>query len=364
MNVVEKAAFLGEAGRWDSCGGMSFTRSISGSICASESEAGECCRLFKTLMTNDCAYDCRYCQNSAHRAKQPVSYEPKELAKVFMHLYESNLADGLFLTSGIAADPDRTTEKMLEAVRLVRIARGFRGYIHFKILPGTSRELVRQASEYANRLSVNMEAPSKSRLSELSSVKDFRSDIIRRQAWIREFRPSSGQTTQMIVGAGSESDMEILKAAAWEYDRLGVARVYYSAFTPIAGTPLESRDKTPSDRERRLYCADFLLRRYGIGLGEISEIADGGNLPLGDPKVHLALRHFDGQVDLNSASYEDLVRVPGIGLKSAQAIMELRDRGVRVTRRVLGRMGVSLSRAMPFLKLDGMAQSRINDGYN
>ncbi|MFH1125654.1 MAG: radical SAM protein [Candidatus Altiarchaeota archaeon] len=361
MDLLEKACMLGEAGRWDLCSGPSLTRNVTGDIVHSKTESG-CCTLFKTLLSNKCSLDCKYCQNSTHRKQQAVSYEPEELAKVFMHLHTSSGVHGLFISSAIAGDPDDTTQKMLEAVKLVRERYRFKGYVHFKILPGTSRELIRQAAFYADRLSINIEAPSRSRLDELSDIKDFHFDIIRRQRWIREVAPRMGQSTQMVVGAGDETDFEILDMAAWEYETMGLERVYYSGFTPIEGTPLESRVKTPDEREHRLYCVDYMMRKYGLMLEEFKDIMIDGNLPKGDPKMHIALRHFKKPVDLNHADYEDLIRIPGIGPISACRILHLKNNKVEIRRRrQLVDIGVSLKRAEPFIKIDGKSQKRIGE---
>jgi len=206
MNTLEKVRVLGASGRWDVCASSSSRRQIptgdrignvaGAGICHSFTEGGRCISLFKTLYTNNCSFDCKYCQNSAHCAKKTAEYEPQELAKVFMSLYLGNYVEGLFLSSGISGDPNRTTERMLEAVRLLRTQHKFQGYIHFKVLPGTNIDLIKQAAEHADRLSINLEAPNRSRLAEVSTVKDFESDIIRRQRWMRGMRIPSGQTTR------------------------------------------------------------------------------------------------------------------------------------------------------------------------
>jgi predicted DNA-binding helix-hairpin-helix protein len=305
--------------------------------------------------------DCNYCQNSNYRKQKEISYEPEELAKVFIYLYLDKQADGLFISSAVCKDADKTTEKMLESVKLIREKYGFPGYIHFKILPGTSRELIKQAGQYADRLSINIEAPSKSRLEELTSAKDYNIDIIKRQEWIKELKLLSGQTTQMVVGAGEETDWEILKAAKWEYDKMGLERVYYSAFTPIKGTLLENRKKSPEDREHRLYSADYLMQKYKIPLDEFKDITIDGNLPKGDPKMHLALKNMDRAIDVNSADYEELIRIPGVGPISACRILSMQKHKIRIQkRRQLRDIGVVLKRAEPFIKVDGRRQATLS----
>ncbi|MFH1055529.1 MAG: putative DNA modification/repair radical SAM protein [Candidatus Altiarchaeota archaeon] len=367
MNLLDKVKILGAAGKWDACASSSSTRKTAGTdrignaaaagICHSFTENGRCVSLFKTLLTTSCSFDCKYCQNSTHCGRNPASYEPQELAKVFMHLYLGNYVEGLFLSSGIARDPNSTTQRMLEAVKLIRQDYKFQGYVHLKVLPGTDKDLITEAGGYADRLSINLEAPNKSRLAEISEVKDYATDILRRQEWIKELKLPSGQTTQMVVGASDETDLEILEAARWEYARMDVRRVYYSAFTPIEKTPLAGKDKTPAAREHSLYCVDFMMRKYGIPLAEFKDILVNDNLPVGDPKVHLARQNFQGPVDVNEATYDELLRVPGIGPQSAQRIINLQRSRVRIgSRSQLHSIGVVLKRADPFLKINGNRQ--------
>jgi len=370
MNLLEKVKVLGDAGKWDTCASSSSRRQVSGTdrignvaaggICHSFTENGRCISLFKTLLTNDCSFDCKYCQNSIHCGKHTASYEPHELAKVFMHLYMGNYVEGLFLSSAVEGDPDRTTQKMLETVQLLRQQHKFQGYVHFKILPGTDKALIAQAAEISDRLSINLEAPSRSRLAQISDIKDFDSDIIKRQKWIKEMKIPSGQTTQMVVGSSDESDLEILKAADWEYENMDVRRVYYSAFTPLHKTPLEDKKGTPYQREHRLYNVDFMMRKYDIPMDEFREIMEDDNLPPGDPKIHLARATLDGPADINTADYHELLRIPGIGPQSAQRIIDLRQQGTQVTSRSqLNSIGVVLKRADTFIKIMGRTQGTL-----
>lgn len=369
MNTLEKVRILGAAGKWDVCASSASTRRMpsgdrigdvaAGGICHSFTDGGRCVSLFKTLLTNDCSFDCKYCSNSTHCRKTAAEYEPQELAKVFMHLYLGNYVEGLFLSSAVAGDPDTTTEKMLDTVRILRQQHMFQGYIHFKVLPGTNRDLIVQAAEHADRLSINLEAPNRGRMAELSDVKDYNVDILRRQEWIKEADIPSGQTTQMVVGSSDETDKEILDAAAWEYEDMELRRVYYSAFTPLEKTPLEGKNRTPLEREHRLYCVDFMVRKYGIPFAEFDEILVDGNLPDGDPKMHLARQTLDGPVDVNTADYEELLRVPGIGPQSAQRILSMqKGMGIR-SRSQLHSIGVVMKRADPFIRVNGRTQTTL-----
>ncbi len=373
MDILEKVKILGEAGKWDTCASSSSNRKVktndrignasSCGICHSFTENGRCISLFKTLMTNQCKFDCKYCQNSTNcDKKKTTAYKPEELAKVFMHLYVRNYVEGLFLSSGITKDPDTTTENMIDAINLVRNKYKFRGYVHFKILPGTNKDLIKQASVFADRLSINLEAPNSSRLSEISGVKDYKIDILRRQAWIKHTKVPSGQTTQLVVGGSDESDLEILKMSNWEYDTMETKRVYYSAFTPVPKTPLERKARTKLKRENYLYRCDWLIRKYGFKLKELI-LDKNNNIPLDkDPKVAIALENPDlYPLDINEATYEELMRTPGIGEISARRILQLQNSKTKITKQSqLKNIGIVLKRALPFIKFNGTVQLSLN----
>ena len=316
------------------------------------------CPLMKSLMSNKCVFDCRYCVNNRKTRQDNLEFAPKEMADTFMHLYRSRKVEGLFLSSAVVKDPDFMTEKMLEVVEMLRFSYHYRGYVHFKVLPGVSYSLIKRAAPLADRLSINIEAPSKSRLISISSNKDFRNDILRRQAWIK--RLHSNQTTQMIVGAAGESDLEILRMADWEYRSFQLRRIYYSAFRPVEGTELENKKPESLDRQNRFYNVDYMLRKYGIKFDEFRDILDDEMLPSGDPKVHLANSYFDRPIDLNDAVYEDIIRVPGIGPKTAEKILEAQNSKEKLrSRKDISKTGVILKRAEPFLRIDGYVQSRL-----
>ncbi|MBD3164522.1 putative DNA modification/repair radical SAM protein [Candidatus Woesearchaeota archaeon] len=367
MNTLQKVGILGDSAKWDSCASSASPRKIKTNdrignaagcgICHSFTEDGRCISLWKTLYSNACSFDCKYCPNSAGCNINKARFGPEEFARVFMSLYVRNYVEGLFISSAVEKDADRTTESMIGAVELIRNKYKFQGYIHFKVLPGTNYDLIKHASDFSDRMSVNLEAPNKSRMSEISSVKDYKTDILRRQAWLKRMKIPSGQTTQLVVGGSGETDLEILKMIDWEYKNIGLKRGYYSAFSPVPKTPLQFKDKTPLAREKRLYNIDFMLRKYDIPLNEFREIMDNGMLPGIDPKLALARKHFDSGIDLNEAGWNELIRVPGIGPRSAHRILELRKSRVKLKKKEqLKNIGVVLKRALPFIEIDGKRQ--------
>ena len=371
MNLLEKIHLLGASAKWDTCASTASPRKAVGTdrignvassgICHSFGTDGRCISLFKTLYSNACSYDCSYCTNSAScTQKKTASYTPEELCKVFMHLYMRNYVEGIFLSSGVIKDPDTTAEQLINTLTLLRTRYKFAGYVHLKIIPGTHYSLIRQASELADRLSINLEAPNKQRLSEISSVKDFKVDIMRRQSWMSRMDIPAGHTTQLVVGGSGETDKEILSVIDWEYNNLNLKRGYYSAFQPIINTPLQNRIGTPIKREHRLYNVDFMLRRYGIRLKEFYTIMDDGMLPDQDPKLALAKEYFDGPVDINQSSFDELVRIPGIGPRSAQRIFSIqKNRSKIVSLQELKNIGVVLKRALPFISISGKSQTTL-----
>ena len=358
MEILEKAKLLSSAGEYDSCGPKACEVEIDsglGGIYHAKAEH-KTCRLFKTLMDNSCSFDCKYCINSTGCNKRKASYKPKELAKLFNHLQQKLDVEGLFLSSGVAGNPDRATEKMIDAVKILRYDYKFKGYVHFKVLPGTSYELIKQASELSTRMSINIEAPNKGVLSELSSCKDYKIDILRRQAWISKFNLSGGQTTQMIINKLA-SDKDVLKMVNWEYDALNLRRVYYSAFRPVKGTEMENEKAVPLTRQNRLYNVDFLMREYNYKFKEFNEIMDEGMLPKRDPKWALAMNTFDRPLDINEASYDELIRVPGIGPKTAQKIIAQKKPIKKYEQ--LHQLGGWVKRAKPFINVDGKRQTML-----
>jgi putative DNA modification/repair radical SAM protein len=373
MNVLEKIRILGSAGKYDICASTSSCRKIktndrignavSSGICHSFTPDGRCVSLFKVLYTNKCSFDCKYCPNNCPGRK--VSFEPEELARVFINLYIGNYVEGLFLSSGICGDADKTSEKLLETIELIRNKYKFRGYIHSKIIPGVNYDLVKRFVDISDRVSINVETSSKTRMEEISSTKNYKTDILRRQAWIRGMvsrkKLPAGQTTQFIVGASDESDLEIMKMMNWEYKNLKLKRCYFSSFAPVNNTPLEKKEKTPLWREHRLYQVDWLIRKYGFEVSEIKDVMEDGFIPNQDPKFLLAKQNLKRPVDINESCFEDLIKVPGIGPITAKRIVRFTNKGRIKRYKELKNMGVVLKRARPFLKVDGKCQTRLGD---
>ena len=299
-------------------------------------------RLLKTLMTNACGNECLYCPFRAFSAREKMAWRPEKLAWAALELWRRGRIDGVFLSSSIPADPDKVMELELETARLLR-ARGFTGYVHLRLMPGTSRGLVAEAAELADRIGVNFEAPTQDIFAEICPDKgSFTSDIVKRMRWAREeaerarrIAPDgpgfcrAGLDTQLVVGAVDDNDLDFIFMAEWLFREFGLRRVYFSGFEPIRGTPLSGRPACPRRRVLRLYQASFLLRDYGIRAEELAElVGPDGLLPDRDPKVALAeLQAWRFPIDPNSAGFYELVRVPGIGPSAARAILSEREKG-------------------------------------
>ena len=322
--------------------------------------------LFKVLLTNVCVNDCAYCANQVGRDVPRSSFRPEELARLFMQLHEKRLVRGLFLSSGIGIDPTRTMGAMLDTVEVLRRRHHFKGYVHLKILPGASLGCVEEACRLADRVSVNMEAPTAGHLARLSSRKDLYHGILEPMRWVKkvisrnETLVPAGQTSQFVVGAAGETDRDLLHATARLYDDIGLRRAYFSAFRPIRDSRLEGARATPPMREHRLYQSDWLLRVYGFSLSDV-ELAVGknDNLPLAkDPKLVIAERQpWLFPMDVNTATRDQLLRVPGIGPVSARRIVQTRREHAIRSLDELRKMGAATRRAAPFLWLKEMPRA-------
>jgi len=355
MTTMEKLGILADAAKYDvSCtssgverrgDGTGIGNTFSGGICHSFSADGRCISLLKVLLTNECIYDCKYCLNRRTNDVPRAAFSPEELCELTMQFYRRNYIEGLFLSSGILGSPDITMEMIYRTVLLLRTKHRFQGYIHVKAIPGAAKELIYKTGLLADRMSVNLElptadglrrlAPNKHRKNILTPMRLIQNGIVENKNEVVKYRHApkfvpAGQSTQMIIGATPETDYQIMSVAENLYQKFGMKRVFYSAFVHV------NEDKElpalpggpPLLREHRLYQADFLLRFYGFEADELlSEKRPNFNVLL-DPKCDWALRHLEFfPVEINRADYEMLLRIPGIGVKSAQRIVRARKNG-------------------------------------
>ncbi len=383
MDLRRKLEILADAAKYDaSCassggqrrdslaGGIGSTTGMG--ICHSFAPDGRCIALLKILLTNVCVFDCLYCVNRRSSNVPRARFTVDEVVRLTLGFYKRNMIEGLFLSSGIIRTPDHTMEELVRVVRCLRLDHGFRGYIHLKTIAEASPELVEEAGRYADRLSVNMELPTEQGLATLApdktlpairrSMGQLHRRIEETQAERRapRFAPA-GQSTQMIVGADGADDRTLLRTSDTLYRRFRLKRVYYSAFSPIPDTSHALPSKAPPlVREHRLYQADWLLRFYGFGVEEIG--GAGGMLDLDiDPKMAWALAHRDHfPVDLNTAPRETLLRVPGLGVRMVDRLIDSR-RHRRLRLEDLGRMRVPLRKITPFVVTADHRPTRLLD---
>ncbi|NVM04168.1 MAG: helix-hairpin-helix domain-containing protein [Candidatus Helarchaeota archaeon] len=382
MGSLSKLEILGAQSKYD-VSNSTFSNN-SNALNNMESLPPGCCKLLlpnggyinvlKVLFSNKCIHDCRYCFNSTQSLQKKICFESQELANLFMNLYMRKSVKGLFLSSAVVKNAEKTMEQMIETVEILRSTKySFKGYIHLKVLPGAPYDLVKRGAVVADRMSVNLEAPSKSRFSELTSTKNYKSDILTRLRWLSELKVEngfirSGHTTQFVVGASNESDKELLKTSDLLYNKFNLNRAYYSAFEPIRDTALENHPPTPSIRQHRLYQTDWLLRIYNYNFKEIElAFGDDENLPLTkDPKILIARQNKDlYPLEINEASYEELLRVPGIGPNTAKKIVTYRKSSKKFKKLIqLKKTGVILKRALPFIKIQGKFQKNLKHFIN
>ena len=322
---------------------------------------GKSINLLRVMFTDFCKLDCAYCPNSIHVPRKRYAFKVDELAKAFMELHQRHSVAGLFLSSGIAGSGSKTTQKLIQVVKTIRHRYGFQGYVHMKVMPGTEHEDVEAAYRLGTRLSMNIETPTAEVMQRISPHKDMEQDILAPMDWVDKLTRSDtggavGQVTQFVVGAADESDADIFRRVDQLYGDWNLKRVYYSAFRPARYTPLEEHPPTPMIREHRLYQMDWLKRVYHFSNDELTTaFNEQGFLPLDhDPKTVIALEKRDSfPMDINAASHEQLLRIPGVGPTSAQRIVQTRRRHSIDTWRDLQAMGVVKKRAWPFLALPG-----------
>jgi putative DNA modification/repair radical SAM protein len=386
MELKDKLAILADAAKYDascassgadkrnSLGGKGVGSTEGMGICHSYTPDGRCVSLLKILLTNACIYDCLYCINRSSSNVRRARFSVDEVVRLTLNFYKRNYIEGLFLSSGIIKSPDYTMEALVAVARTLREAHDFRGYIHLKTIPNADERLLASAGRYADRVSVNVELPTTESLNQLAPRKDIR-EIRRAMGQMRgrideakaekkapRFAPA-GQSTQLIVGADAADDGAILGTSVNLYSAYRLRRVYYSAFSPIpdasAFLPLKP---APLTRENRLYQADWLLRYYGFGLDEIVAGGEQGMLDLEvDPKLAWALKHRERfPLDVNHASREELLRVPGLGVRNVDRILvSRRVRALRLDD--LARLRVPLKKAKPFIVLPDHRPTRLID---
>lgn len=320
--------------------------------------------LLKTLVSSACERDCAYCPFRSGRDFRRETFTPDDLAGLFLQLYRADLVQGIFLSSGLVGGGPRTQDRIIDTATLLRKRYGFRGYIHLKVMPGAERDQVAATMALADRVSVNLEGPNARRLSILAPHKHFGEELVQRLQWIHELREAQGgrgpsTTTQFVVGAAGESDAELLLTTEFFYRRQRMARAYFSSFHPISDTPLEGLPPSSPEREVRLYQASFLLRDYGFTAEELPFDVKG-NLPLKeDPKVAWAQEHLsETPVELNRAPREQLLRVPGVGIKGVEQILEARRKGTLRDLSQLRKLGLPVQRVAPYILLDGKHPAR------
>ncbi len=389
MDTLEKLTILTAAAKYDAActssgakrspkkGAIGSTSSAPAGCCHSFSSDGRCVTLLKVLLTNRCIYDCKYCVNRRSNDAKRAAFTPEELADLTISFYRRNYVEGLFLSSGVFRSPDDTTELMIKTLALLRERYRFNGYIHAKAIPGASPELIERLGFLADRLSVNIELPSEAGLKRLAPDKSKHSiltpmrQIQCRNRQSREelvkyrhaprFAPA-GQSTQLIVGATADTDFHILRLSQGLYDRYQLKRVFYSAYIPVVEHALlPAKDvKPPLLREHRLYQADWLLRFYGFRAEELLDESHPDFDTRVDPKCSWALAHLDFfPVEINTADYEALLRIPGVGVTSAKRILSARRVGPLHTNQ-LQKLGVVMKRAQYFLTASG----RMADGLH
>lgn len=384
MELAEKLKILSDAAKYDvSCSSSGSNRknrggignaSMSG-ICHSWSEDGRCISLLKILFTNHCIYNCNYCINARSLDSKRAAFTVDEVVNLTINFYKRNYIEGLFLSSGIFKSCDYTMEKLIEVAKRLREGENFNGYIHMKAIPGASEYLIKELGRYVDRMSINIELPTERSLALLAPEKkidditkpmDLVSKTLKINTFEREkyknfpkknlFLPA-GQTTQMIVGAGDIHDRDVMTRSQSLYDDYSLKRVYYSAYVPVRESSLLPREKTPLLREHRIYQADFLMRFYGFRASELlSDKKKDFDLRL-DPKMDWAIENYTKPIEINKASLEELLKIPGFGPRSARKIIKARN-SFALTFDDLKKLRISTKRAINFISVSGKYYGR------
>jgi putative DNA modification/repair radical SAM protein len=377
LDTEQKLEILGAAAKYDICASTSIKsprptgRDTIGShapagICHSYTPDGRCVSLLKVLMTNSCRNDCKYCVNRVSNDFERSSFEPEELAKLFIELYRRNYLEGIFLSSAVQKSSNYTIERMIQVAEILRYRYRYRGYIHLKALPHSSPDLIERGAQLADRMSVNLESPSPERLKLISNEKNFMLDLIEPinviQKQIQKGRLKAGQTTQFVVGAAGETDLELLKTTNWLYKTKGLRRAYFSAYIPPFPSSSVPSSSVPLLREHRLYQADWLMRFYKFELNDLV-LQQDSNLSLDlDPKMVAALKYREQfPVEINKAPFKMLLRIPGIGPTAAKRIWRVRREHRFTDINELKNVGVVIKRAKPFILINGKKQGDIRN---
>lgn len=376
MDLKEKIKILSDAAKYDvSCSSSGSNRknkngignASMGGICHSWSEDGRCISLLKILLTNHCIYDCNYCINAKSVDSKRAAFTVDEVVNITINFYKRNYIEGLFLSSGIFKSCDYTMEKLIEVAKRLREEENFYGYIHMKAIPGASEHLIKELGRYVDRMSINIELPTEKSLALLAPQKNIDEitkpiDVVSKTLAINKeerkkykhanmFLPA-GQTSQMIVGAGDSNDLDVLNRSQSLYDDYKLKRVYYSAYVPVRKNTILPNIKTPLLKEHRIYQADFLLRFYGFRANDLlSEKKKNLDLNL-DPKMDWAIDNYNNPVDINKASLDELLKVPGFGPRSARKIIKAR-KSFNLSFDDLKKLRISTKRAINFITVSG-----------
>ncbi|HTY13686.1 MAG TPA: putative DNA modification/repair radical SAM protein [Candidatus Omnitrophota bacterium] len=376
-STEEKLTILGNAAKYDICASTAAPNkrpddqnyigsNAPAGICHSYTPDGRCVSLLKVLMTNSCKNDCKYCVNRASHDFERTGFEPEELANLFMELYRRNYLEGIFLTSGVQRSTAHTMERMIETLEILRFKYNYRGYAHLKALPHAPADLIERGAQLADRMSVNLESPNPDRLKQIAEEKNFMLDLVQPintiQKQIQKGLLKAGQTTQFVVGAAKETDAELLRTTSWLYKKKSMKRVYFSAFIPAGDTPMNEARPVPLVREHRLYQADWLMRFYQFSVDDMV-LQQDQNLSLDiDPKMAHALKHADRfPLEINSAPFPLLLRIPGVGPTAARRIYRARKENRLTDLNELKNMGVVVKRAKPFILINGKKQGDIRN---
>ena len=362
MTLKEKLTILADSAKYDvSCSSSGSTRKNEGGIgnaafsgiCHSFATDGRCISLLKILMTNCCIFDCKYCINRKSNNVKRTIFTPEEICELTMNFYRRNYIEGLFLSSGIVKSPDYTMELLIKTIKMLRYKYHFHGYIHCKAIPGANEYLLKELGGLVDRLSANIELPTENGLKLLAPNKE-ENKVTKIMSYVKEnqskFYVPAGQSTQMIIGATKETDLDIMTKSEALYKSYDLKRVFYSAYIPVNKDKLLPMLKTPPlVRENRLYQADWLLRFYGFKVKDLLDEDNPNFNILMDPKANWALRHLNEfPKEINTVSYYDLLKVPGIGIKTAKRIIACR-KNFKITFNDLKKLGVVMKRAKYFI---------------